>query len=211
MKALIVASGSPPAGELLKKHSDADLVIAADGGIEILKKSGIIPDFLIGDFDSACGTTVRGYDGTKTQIIRFAVEKNETDGMIALKIALEKGADSIVMLGGLGKRTDHAMANIMLLYYAYKNGVSMQLEDGFCEITLHSGEVDLRGTAGQTVSILPWMGDATVTSDESFHYPLKSLYMAQENPVGISNILLKTEAHLCIEGMALIFKIKQTD
>jgi thiamine pyrophosphokinase len=209
MKALIVASGSPPTAELLRKHGDADLVIAADGGIEILKKSGIIPDFLIGDFDSASGTTVRGYDGTKTQVVRFAVEKNDTDGMIALKLAIERGADSVVLLGGLGRRSDHALANIMLLGYAHARGIAMVIEDEFCEITLASGNIILQGQIGQTVSILPWMSAATVTSDDSLHYPLQGLYLAQDDPVGISNILQKPETRLFIQGMALLFKIKQ--
>lgn len=209
MKALIVASGSPPSKKLIQKHSDADLLIAADGGIEILKKCGMIPDFLIGDFDSAKGRTVRSYKGGKTQIVRFAVEKNETDGMIALKLALERGADCVVLLGGLGKRTDHALANIMLLQYAHGRGVPMIIEDRYCQVTLASGETQVHGKIGQTISILPWIGPCTVTSDDSFHYPLKELYMAQDDPVGVSNVLTKPEARLTIQGLALIFKIKR--
>ncbi len=210
MKALIVASGSPPSKELLRRHGGADIVIAADGGIEILQKYGIIPDFLIGDFDSASGRTVRSYGGTKTQVVRFAVEKNDTDGMIALKLAIERGAKNIVLLGALGRRTDHAYANIMLLQYAYDTGVYLEIEDEYCSISLASGDTVLRGEPGQTISILPWMGAATVTADDSFfHYPLASLYMAPGDPVGVSNILLVPEARLAIEGMALLFKIKQ--
>lgn len=208
MKALIVASGSPPSKKLIHKHRDAGLLIAADGGIEILKKCGMTPDYLIGDFDSAKGRTVRDYKG-RTQVVQFEVEKNETDGMIALKLAIEQGAGSVVMLGALGKRTDHAFANIMLLQYAFDHGVSMIIEDRYCQVCLAKGEFQLHGKAGQTVSILPWMGSCTVTSDDAFHYPLDGLYMAQDDAVGVSNVLTRPAAQLSIQGYALIFKIKR--
>ena len=208
MKALIIADGSPPSGELIQKHGDANLLIAADGGIEAIQKQGLKPDFLIGDFDSANSQTVQSYERTGTKIVRFAAEKNETDGMIALEIALKQGADTIVMLGALGKRTDHALANIMLLKFAAENGADMIIEDEYCEVSLASGEAEINGRTGQTVSILPFMGDAIVSADDSFHYPMRRLKMAGDDPVGISNILKKPRAKVSIVGWTLIFKIK---
>lgn len=208
MKALIIANGEPPSRELVQKHSDAEILIAADGGYDTLKKLGLKPDFLIGDFDSADRRDVQSAGDTDTRIIRYDVEKNETDGMIALEIAFKAGAREIVMLGALGKRTDHALGNIMLLKHARDHGAQMTIEDEYCEVSLVSGETVIRGQKGQTVSLLPFAGSAVVSSDNALHYPMDRLFMGEGDPVGISNILKKAEAQVTIEGWALLFKIK---
>jgi thiamine pyrophosphokinase len=208
MKALIIADGAVPSRELLKKHSDAELVIAADGGLKTAEKYGLVPDFLIGDFDSAGESALRILN-EQTTIIRLAKEKNETDGMVAVDTALGEGARHIVMLGALGKRTDHAFANLMLIKYAWDKGARLHLEDEYCEVCLATGETQITGKTGQTVSVLPFGGSATVSSDDSLHYPMDRLFMSPGDPVGISNILKGPLAHLYIEGFALIFKIKR--
>ena len=208
MKALIIADGSPPSRELIQKHSDSDMIIAADGGLHVIQKFGLKPDFLIGDFDSADRSEIKSAAQNDTRVIQYAVEKNETDGMIALEIAFEQGARELVMLGALGKRTDHALANIMLLKYARDHGANMTIEDEYCEVRLVTGETVIRGQKGQTVSVLPFAGSAVVSSDDSLHYPMNRLFMGEGDPVGISNILVSEEAIISVEGLALVFLIK---
>ena len=50
-----------------------DTVIAADGGYESLMRIGVRPDLLIGDLDSL------GYEPNDVEILRYPVEKDETD------------------------------------------------------------------------------------------------------------------------------------
>lgn len=207
MKALIIANGFPPDKALIEKHADADILIAADGGYEYLLRCGLKPDYLVGDFDSARKEALGGLDG-HTQVVRLSEEKNETDSMVAIDIALQDGAFDIVMLGALGKRSDHAQANIMLLKYAFDKGARLLLEDEYCEVFLATGQTRLTGRKGQTVSILPFGGEATVSSDDALHYPMDRLYMAASNPVGVSNVFDQSTAVVDIQGFALIFMIK---
>ncbi len=207
MKALIIADGSAPSKDLIEKHRSAKILIAADGGLKTAEAYGLVPDYLIGDFDSADKAAMQHLN-KKTKLVHLAKEKNETDGMVAVDTAISAGANEIVMLGALGKRTDHAFANLMLLRYAWDRGAALVLEDEYCEASLATGEVAITGKEGQTVSVLPFGGSATVTSDSALHYPMDSLFMAEGDPVGISNVLEGTSARLNIKGFALIFKIK---
>ncbi len=207
MKALILADGFPPDKTLINKHADADLLIAADGGYETAVRFGLKPDYLVGDFDSA-GKGVLNKLDDHTKIIRLSAEKNETDSMIAVDIAFQNGAFDIVMLGALGRRSDHALANMMLLKYAFDKGGRLILEDEYCEASLATGKTLLAGRRGQTVSILPFGGSATVSSDDALHYPMDRLYMSESNPVGISNVFEKDTSIIDIQGFALIFIIK---
>jgi len=207
MKALIIADGSAPIKDLIQKHSDAPLVIAADGGLKAAGLFNITPDYLIGDFDSADPDEINRLPA-HTKLVRLNKEKNETDSMVALDTAIKEGADDIVMLGALGKRTDHALANLMLLKQAWDKGTRLVLEDEYCEVCLATGKTTISGKKGQTVSVLPFGGSATVSSDDALHYPMDNLYMSEEDPVGISNILEKPAAEIHIKGFALVFKIK---
>jgi thiamine pyrophosphokinase len=76
---------------------------------------GLIPDVLIGDLDST--DTVGGGPppDSKTKILRHPRDKDETDLELALSYALERDPSSIVIVGALGGRIDHALSNIALL------------------------------------------------------------------------------------------------
>lgn len=99
--------------------SDGDLVIAADGGLSVLQQQGIAPNIIIGDFDSypAELPQIEGVD-----ILRYPVEKDDTDMLLAAKYGLEKGCQCFHLYGGMGGRLDHTLANIQLLAWLSHQG-----------------------------------------------------------------------------------------
>jgi len=53
MKVIIISGGNPPSRELLQKEiTDNAFLIGADSGANCLYKYNILPDLLVGDFDS---------------------------------------------------------------------------------------------------------------------------------------------------------------
>lgn len=107
--ARIVCAGEK--GRLFERKA-GDLVIAADGGLKYLRESGIAPDVAIGDFDSL-GIVPSTSDNV--EIITLPVEKDDTDAVAAVKIALERGCDEIVLYCAAGGETDHMIANLFIL------------------------------------------------------------------------------------------------
>ena len=103
-------------GKEFPEISDGDYVIAADKGVEILNCHGLTPDLTVGDFDSS------SYVPEKNVIV-LPVEKDVTDTHAAVDIALEKGAEEIVIYGGMGGRPDHTLANISLIASLVKKGI----------------------------------------------------------------------------------------
>ena len=91
---------------LRERPAPGDLVIAADAGFQTCRKAGIVPDLLLGDFDSM------DQPADFANIHRSPVEKDDTDTMLAVKTALEQGCDTVYIYGGTGgKRLDHTLAN----------------------------------------------------------------------------------------------------
>ena len=208
MKCVIVAAGDAPELKLLNAHlSDADMVIGADGAADTFVAHDIVPDMLIGDFDSASSSSISRLKSCGVRMIQLTVHKNETDTEAAITLAIQSGADDVVILGALGRRLDHTLGNLAMLLKSARAGVRCRIIDDTHEITAASGEFELIGRAGQTVSIIPLSGDVTVTAN-NLVYPLERLLLRVDSSRGISNIIEKSPAKITISGgYALIIKI----
>lgn len=118
MKVLIVLGGDAPGVELLKACADeADFSIAADRGLEAFDAAGLEPDMLVGDMDSVSQNVLARYESRLSED-RLNCIKNDTDCEYALNLAISRGATEIVLLGALGGRLDHALANLMMVVRA---------------------------------------------------------------------------------------------
>lgn len=199
MRAVIIGNGDIKNYEHIKKkiHSD-DFVICADGGYNHAKKMGIVPDVLIGDFDSA-----EGFEEVKNRI-EYPVRKDFTDGELAVEYANKHNADSVCLTGMTGDRADHTIADIMLLTKC-RNGV---LLDDNNEIYLLRDKIIIHGQCGQTVSIIPVFGDAEGLSTSGLEYPLKNETLRFASTRGISNVMTDETCEITIKnGLALVIKV----
>src|SRR3954470_12794406 len=92
----------------------ADLLIAADGGALPLLRAGIVPQVVIGDMDSISTAGLAELEAHGVTPQRFPREKDETDLELALLHTATAGATKIDILGALGGRWDHTLANVAL-------------------------------------------------------------------------------------------------
>jgi thiamine pyrophosphokinase len=73
-------------------------------------KLGLIPDLVIGDFDSIEPDLLVQLEERGCQTRRHPVDKDATDLELALAASLAGFPDRIVVLGGAGGRLDHQLA-----------------------------------------------------------------------------------------------------
>lgn len=93
-----------------------DYVIAADGGYESLRRHGATIDMALGDFDSL------GYVPKHRNVVRCSPVKDDTDMALAVKEGLSLGYERFALLGGLGGRLGHTLANLQTLLYLSRRG-----------------------------------------------------------------------------------------
>lgn len=87
----------------------SDYILCADSGYKHCEKIGITPNILIGDFDSI-------EDIPQGIIIKkLAEDKDYTDTNVCLDKAIFQGFKEILLVGMLGGRVDHSLANVQLL------------------------------------------------------------------------------------------------
>lgn len=157
-----------------------DLVIAADGGYAQL--GGIRPDLVVGDFDSL------GYVPQGEEIVRHPAEKDDTDTMLAAKIGIARGFRLFVLLGGVGGRLDHTLANIQTLAFLRENGARAALLGEAETITLIQDEsLHFRAGLSGTISVFSFGETALGVYERGLAYALNDATLRDTNPLGVSN------------------------
>lgn len=205
MHALIVLGGDAPSAQLLRScAAQADWVIAADSGLAAFDAAGISPDLLIGDLDSVDAKVLEKFAGC-VPVRKLNCIKDDTDGVDALDVAIARGAKRITILGALGGRLDHALANVMLLVRASRRGVAAEICDDGVHMIRVDGTYVLEGAKGHTVSLLP-LGTARGVTLSGFFYPLHDHELTSEHPLGMSNVVTEDTAVVKVaEGDLILF------
>lgn len=205
-KALIILSY----GEYLSKIDVAaleyDHVVCADAGYLIAKKLGIMPDTLIGDFDSM--DLPEGLDA-----IVLPKEKNLTDAEAACDWALRHGFTELTILGGLGGRFDHTMGNIGLLAKYAKAKVPVTMIDGQNKVfMLRPGVHTIKKDGYKYLGIVSYDTATKGITLEGVKYPVKNEILSNDTTYGVSNEITGEEAKLSFtQGLLLVSQTKDID
>ena len=200
MRAVIIAGGSVAEPDFYRGlFQEGDVVICADGGCRNAQRLRLVPDVVIGDFDSFPEQEA----AAKKEKIVLPAEKDRTDSHECVCYAVEHGYDEILMLGATGTRLDHTLANIHLLKIALDAGVPMRICDEHNEIFLIQSEAVIPKRAGWHLSLLP-VGAAAGIVLEGLYYPLCGAKMEFGNPYGVSNEFTEEKARVALERGLLL-------
>lgn len=187
-------------------RKNSGLIICADSGLHIAEKVGLTPDLIVGDFDSYIGSLPENIE-----IYRSVPEKDDTDTLMAVRIAIDRGYDEIRLYGGLGARFDHSFANIQTLVFAYENGCKMTIYDADNILTLRgAGEYEFLRKSDWYFSLFALTEKAEIGELKGVKYPLENYVMSISYPIGVSNEITADKAYLRINsGIVLVIESKK--
>jgi thiamine pyrophosphokinase len=154
---VIVCSGGPPPDPgVLTGLADADLVVAADRGLDHALVLGLDVHVVVGDLDSLSSDALDQAAARGVEVVRHPADKDELDLELALALAVERGASSITVVGGSGGRLDMTLANVMVLGAAALSGVTVSAHIENSRITVVDADrpATIEGTPGSMVSLL---------------------------------------------------------
>lgn len=210
MKILIVSGGKAPSEEiLLKEVKDAEFIIGADKGCEVLYKYEITPDVILGDFDSADMKIINAIEKKAKKKIKFKKEKDYTDTEIAFNLALENNPDEIVLLGATGTRYDHSLSNIGLLKKALSKGVNARIIDDNNLMFLTDKNISLKGKPGDTISFHAYSEEVRNFSIKNSKYDLNNHLLKLGDGLTTSNEFLGDYIYISFDtGIILVLYTK---
>ena len=196
MRAFIYTGGSVRA-EYITEHPKADdLCIAADSGYHTAKALGERMDLLLGDFDSI-GDIPR--DGG-FEIQQVPAEKDYTDTQLAVEIAIDRGADDIVIIGGLTGRLDHTLSTLAILEELHARGLHGYITDGQSRAHyMKSSSTLIARSAYKYLSILAADEVIKGLDIEGCKYPLKRATLRRRHQFAVSNEITGNVAFIAVK------------
>lgn len=186
-----------------------DYIIASDKGLEVLDKCNVKPNYIIGDFDSLNEEILKKYvNDDKIKIIKLNPEKDYTDTHMALKLAIELNSTNITIIGAIGTRLDHTLANIHILKEALENNIECKIEDNKNKIQLINRKTILQLDENyRYISLIPLTTMAKGVTLTGFKYPLSNATLEVGHSIGISNEQIEKKAQIHLnEGILILIK-----
>ncbi len=183
--------------------------VAADGGALLLESIGFLPDVIIGDFDSLTDLQCQYYKKMGARIIKYTVEKDETDGELALQYCRESGFDNIIIIGFAGGRLDQQLANIFLLEYAFRNGMTAFIKEPGLEMGIIEKEKVFFKKIGAGLSLIPLDEEISGVTITGCKYLLEAGNLLRYKTRGISNIIEHERAVITVEKGLLLYVLNK--
>lgn len=212
MDTLIITGGITDKN-FIKKHlatNKYDIIIAVDKGLEVLDNLKVEPNYIIGDFDSINKEILNQYENMKDKIIKLNPEKDLTDTHSSINLAIELKSTNIVVLGAIGTRIDHTIANIHILKIAIEKNINIKIIDEKNEITLINENTVLKKDENyQYVSLIPLTTKVEKVTLKGLKYPLNEQTLYIGDSLGVSNEQINQEAEISLqEGILILIKSK---
>ncbi len=188
--------------------------VAVDGGYRFFARSGLVPDLLIGDFDSL--RRIPRDISPKTEVLTYPSDKDLTDTHLALEYCLEHRAKRIDIVQPSIGEPDHFTANLMLLTLAEghrRRGYApkVRLLNAESEIRyLISGTEVFERAKGDTVSVVPLSKSVELTCTGTA-FDVRRRKVLRGQTLASRNRIVGKKAVFRLKGEALIFRLFRRD
>lgn len=181
-------------------------IIGIDRGVEFCYKYNIVPNYILGDFDSISPEILSYYEKQDIPVKRYRPEKDATDTRIALELTLELKCTEIVLLGATGGRLDHYMANLKSLFLPLKCGARAWILDSQNAVTLLDKGITIpkERQFGKYVSFFTMGDKAEGVTLKGFKYPLEEYTLVNSDEIGVSNEILEEKAEITFRSGVIL-------
>ena len=213
-KAMIICGGIIQVDFALETIRDVepDCIIAADKGLEFLYQQNIVPDVIVGDFDSVSKKVLSHYVGEKTiSIYQHHSKKESSDTELAIEAAMELEHKELLILGATGNRLDHFWGNVQSLKTPLDQEILAIILDEKNRIRLIHRDFTLKKSEsfGSYFSLFPLGGTVEKVSLEGAKYPLKNESLTPWNSRFISNEIVEDELKITFDdGVVVLMETK---
>ena len=189
---------------LLKEINEDDFLIYCDGGLKHLEKLKILPNLIIGDFDSFKNPNL------DIETIVLPREKDDTDTMAAVKEGIERGYKDFLLLGVIGERLDHSLANVSILLFLDSLNLKGKIIDDYSEMLLVSKKEELVSDEFSYFSLINILSNAKGVNVIDAKYPLIDATLPTTYQYSVSNEVLpnKVSKISLKEGTLLLIKTR---
>lgn len=199
---LLVANGRGLSQHKLQQLAQDKNVLVLDGAYRILLQAGVMPDTLLGDFDSIHPEDLQHARSASIQVIE-AVDQNKSDLEKGIEYLDQQNATDICIVAGTGKRLQHTLHNLYILkkYYQVQRALKLVSETEII-CYYHDAEVMLAGKIQDSVGLFGF--PHAVVSSVGLKYEMSHYILDFEKASSVSNELASEQVLLKISGDVLL-------
>ncbi|MCR5715937.1 MAG: thiamine diphosphokinase [Lachnospiraceae bacterium] len=206
-KCIIVCAGEFVPIEIVR--DETDLVIAADGGYEYCMQVGVVPDLIVGDFDSISPMLREEIFGIKEReperVIVLPAEKDDTDTMAAIRIGLERGFEKFYLYAAGGGRMDHTIANLeSLMFIKQHGGRGYLMAHDMLAVVIANEEISFHPGMQGTCSVFSMGEKAEGVTIRGMKYNVEDATLTNGFPLGQSNEFTEAQGTISVGNGALL-------
>ena len=181
-KTAVIFASRPVTARMRQYVPPGALIVAADAGWLQARRLGFAVDLAMGDFDSSPQPT------EAKEVVVLPAEKDDTDTHFAAKELLRRGYNHVILLGALGGRLDHEMANYQTMLHLAQNGAAVEAVGEDCHLWCHGGgTLRVPRDDWRWLSVFAAGGAAAGVSLRGLKYPLTDAVLSPDIPLGTSN------------------------
>ncbi len=208
-KRIVIVSGGKLEKEFARKvlgEPGTGCVIGVDRGMEFLFECGILPSYIVGDFDSSNQQILEYYREQKVPIRTYNPVKDASDTEIAIRLAMTLGCSELIILGATGGRIDHLFANVQCMSIPFRAGIDARILDAQNRIRLIGGDTVLKkeDAYGPYFSVFPLGGEVEGLNIEGAAYPLKGHVLSPYDSLCVSNRFAADEVKISFRSGIVI-------
>lgn len=205
MRVLIVADAP---GELEVSGLEYDAIIVLDGAVTKILNSSIIPNYIIGDMDTAPPRITDALMAKGALVIKTDDQKS-TDLDKGIIYADNLGATKIDIVNAVGGRMDHTLYNVRILkkYYRKKRPIIIHTANELLEYYADC-ELNVEGAIGSPISVMS--SPEVMVYSRGLKYDMDGLKLTYGARESSSNSLATPHVKIKLIGEALIIYNKNT-
>lgn len=193
----------------------ADLVVAADSGLDLALALQWPVDLVVGDMDSVSAEALERTRDAGAEVRDHPTDKDATDLELAMEAvcgaAEVRRIDRVVVVGSSAGRMDHLLGAALTLGSPSWRGVTVDAWFGGASLHPIHDRRELHGTSGEVVSLLPLHGAAVGVRTRGLRWPLAGDTLAQGSSRGISNEFVGGRAEVTVERGCLLAVVPEGD
>jgi thiamine pyrophosphokinase len=190
---IIVIGGGALHPRALATIEPGAAIYAADSGYDVARDAHLEPTVLVGDLDSISVAGLAAAHARGVEIVEHPPDKDVTDTELSLDLAVHRGADRVVVMGGAGDRLDHLLGTFAALGRPSLSRC-VQLEAWFdathAQIVHPGHHVQVAAEPGATFSVLALHGDADGVDVVGAAWPLDRATLSARGARGVSNVVV---------------------
>lgn len=181
-----------------------DFFVYCDSGLKHLEYIKHEPNLIVGDFDS------HERPDTGIETITLPCEKDDTDTFFAVKEMVARGYDSFVLVGVLGNRFDHSMANISILLMLDSKGFEAIALDDYSQMEIVSSKTGMVEESFSYFSVINISGISEGVTIKNAKYEIENADISCDYQYGVSNEVIKgkTASIEVKNGRVLLIKVR---